>query len=37
MFVRAEYRYNNFSSVNLASVTSKFDQDVINVGVGIKF
>ncbi len=37
MFVRAEYRYNNFSSVDLAGVKSKFDQDVINVGVGIKF
>jgi outer membrane immunogenic protein len=37
MFVRVEYRYNNYSPVNLATVTSKFDQDVINVGVGIKF
>jgi outer membrane immunogenic protein len=37
MFLRAEYRFNNFSSVKLAGVNAKFDQDVINFGVAVKF
>ncbi len=37
MFVRAEYRYNDFGGVSLSDVDVDFDQHVINVGVGVKF
>ncbi|MGK9050085.1 outer membrane protein [Neorhizobium petrolearium] len=37
LFLRAEYRYNDFQSVDLSGVDSDFDQHVINVGLGVKF
>jgi outer membrane immunogenic protein len=36
-FVRVEYRYNNFSAVDLAGVRANFDQDVINIGIANRF
>jgi len=37
VFVRAEYRYNDFGDVSLSGEDVGFDQHVINVGVGVKF
>lgn len=37
IFVRAEYRYNAFDRVDLAGVSSKFDQNIVNFGIGYKF
>ncbi|MGO6748259.1 outer membrane protein [Rhizobium ruizarguesonis] len=36
-FVRAEYRYNNFADVDLAGVNTRFDQNILSVGLGIRF
>lgn len=37
MFTRVEYRYNDFGSGNVGGADVKFDQHVVNVGLGVKF
>ncbi|MDQ0454733.1 outer membrane protein [Rhizobium paknamense] len=37
IFVRGEYRYNDFGSKTISGVNTDLDQHVINVGVGVKF
>lgn len=36
-FLRAEYRFNNYSSATLAGVDVDFDQDVISIGIAHRF
>lgn len=36
-FVRAEYRFNNYSPATLSGVEVDFDQDVLRVGIAHKF
>jgi outer membrane immunogenic protein len=37
MFVRAEYRYTDFRTVNLAGVDADLDQSSVTVGLAVKF
>ncbi|MGF9563657.1 outer membrane protein [Neorhizobium sp. JUb45] len=37
IFGRAEYRYNDYGSGNLAGANVNFDQHIVNVGIGVKF
>ncbi|WP_063893433.1 porin family protein [Sinorhizobium sp. Sb3] len=36
-FLRAEYRYNDYSTANLAGVKADFDQNVFTIGIARKF
>lgn len=36
-FLRAEYRYNDYSTADLAGVKADFDQDVFTIGIARKF
>lgn len=37
MFTRVEYRYNDFGTGDVGGNDVKFDQHVVNVGLGVKF
>ncbi|MGG7519080.1 outer membrane protein [Allorhizobium undicola] len=37
IFVRGEYRYNDFASKDLSGIDIDMKQHVVNVGVGVKF
>ncbi|MFB9913661.1 outer membrane protein [Rhizobium paknamense] len=37
IFVRGEYRYNDFGSKDLSGIDTKLKQNVVNLGVGVKF
>lgn len=37
MFIRTEYRYNDFKKVELAGIDTDFSQNVLHVGIGFRF
>jgi len=37
MFIRTEYRYNNFDPVELAGIETDLSQSVVNIGLGFRF
>ncbi|MGG7519081.1 outer membrane protein [Allorhizobium undicola] len=37
VFLRGEYRYNDYGSKNISGIDTDLNQHVINVGVGMKF
>ncbi len=37
IFTRVEYRYNDFGSKDILGIDTDFKQNVINVGLGVKF
>lgn len=37
VFIRTEYRYNDYETIKLADIDTNFSQSTINIGVGFRF